>query len=119
MKYGPLLLGERIAHHIQHRFRHPALIADVQVRMPAQGVMRQRRLEDVPTASRAEHLLACVLSCFQIKQPTGYLIPRPIRDFLYRCVALNRYPLFGQTNACLLPSAENKRHFLEHALGDA
>ena len=48
----------------------------------------------------------------------GYLIPRPIRDFLYRCVALHRYQLFGQTNACLLPSTENKRHFLEHALRD-
>lgn len=46
----------------------------------------------------------------------GYIIPRPIRDFLYRCVALNRYQLFGQTNDCLLPSADNKQHFLEHAL---
>lgn len=49
---------------------------------------------------------------------TGYLIPRPIRDFLYRCVALHRYQLFGQTNTCLLPSADNKRHFLQHALRD-
>ena len=49
---------------------------------------------------------------------TGYLIPRPIRDFLYRCVALHRYQLFGQTDACLLPSADNKRHFLQHALRD-
>ncbi len=48
----------------------------------------------------------------------GYIIPRPIRDFLYRCVALNRYQLFGQTNDCLLPSADNKQHFLEHALRD-
>ena len=49
---------------------------------------------------------------------TGYIIPRPIRDFLYRCVALHRYQLFGQTDACLLPSTDNKRHFLQHALGD-
>ena len=48
----------------------------------------------------------------------GYLIPRPIRDFLYRCVALHRYQLFGQTDNCLLPSAENKLHFLQHALRD-
>ena len=83
MKYGPLLLGERVAHHVQHRLCHAALIADVQVRMPAQGVMRQRRLEDVPAASRADHLLACVLSCFQIKHLAIHLIthhvapPRP------------------------------------------
>lgn len=46
----------------------------------------------------------------------GYLIPRPIRDFLYRRVALNRYRLFGQTHDCLIPSAENKQHFLEHCI---
>lgn len=46
----------------------------------------------------------------------GYLMPRFIRDFLYRRVALNRYQLFGTTNNCLLPSAENKSHFLDHAI---
>lgn len=46
----------------------------------------------------------------------GYLLPRPIRDFLYRRIALNRYQLFGQTNNCLIPSAENRQHFLEHAI---
>ncbi|WP_425915938.1 thiol-disulfide oxidoreductase DCC family protein [Acinetobacter sp. TSRC1-2] len=49
----------------------------------------------------------------------GYLIPRPIRDFLYRRVALNRYWLFGQTNYCLIPSAENRQHFLEHAIRES
>ncbi|OTG84296.1 thiol-disulfide oxidoreductase [Acinetobacter sp. ANC 5054] len=48
----------------------------------------------------------------------GYLMPRPIRDFLYRRVALNRYALFGTTNQCLIPSAENRKHFLEYALHD-
>ncbi|OTG68677.1 thiol-disulfide oxidoreductase [Acinetobacter sp. ANC 4470] len=48
----------------------------------------------------------------------GYLIPRFIRDFLYNRVALNRYQLFGTTDHCLLPSANNKHHFLEHVLRD-
>ncbi len=43
----------------------------------------------------------------------GYFVPRFIRDFLYRVVALNRYRLFGKTQYCLIPSSENKRHFLE------
>ena len=43
----------------------------------------------------------------------GYLIPRSLRDFLYRGIALNRYQFFGTTDQCLLPSAENKQHFLE------
>ncbi len=46
----------------------------------------------------------------------GYFIPRPIRDFLYHRVALNRYWLFGQTHQCLIPSAENRQHFLEQAI---
>lgn len=46
----------------------------------------------------------------------GYFIPRFIRDFLYRLVALNHYKLFSKTDSCLIPSHENKRHFLEEAV---
>lgn len=46
----------------------------------------------------------------------GYGIPKFIRDFLYRRIALNRYRLFGTTKQCLLPSSENKKHFLEHSI---
>lgn len=49
----------------------------------------------------------------------GYLIPRPFRDFLYRSVALNRYKLFGQTDRCLIPSRENKQHFLEQVIRES
>lgn len=49
----------------------------------------------------------------------GYLVPSIIRDFLYRRVALNRYPLFGTTSSCLLSSQENRSHFLEHAIHEA
>ena len=48
----------------------------------------------------------------------GYFIPRTLRDFCYRAVALNRYKLFGKTNHCLLPSAENRCHFLQETLGE-
>jgi len=47
---------------------------------------------------------------------TGYLIPRPFRDFLYRRVALNRYTLFGKTDNCLIPSQKNQHHFLEQVI---
>ncbi|TSH76028.1 DUF393 domain-containing protein [Acinetobacter sp. RF15A] len=49
----------------------------------------------------------------------GYIIPRVARDFLYRQVALNRYQWFGKTNSCLLPSSENKRHFLEDVMDES
>ena len=45
----------------------------------------------------------------------GYVMPKLLRDFLYRRVALNRYQLFGTTDHCILPSAE-KQHFLENVI---
>lgn len=48
----------------------------------------------------------------------GYLIPKFLRDFLYRRIALNRYTLFGTTDHCLLPSKENRQHFLENIIYD-
>lgn len=39
-------------------------------------------------------------------------IPRPLRDWCYDCIALNRYRLFGRYDRCLLPSADHARRFL-------
>jgi predicted DCC family thiol-disulfide oxidoreductase YuxK len=41
-----------------------------------------------------------------------WLIPRPIRDWCYDRIALNRYRLFGRYDSCLLPSADHARRFL-------
>lgn len=43
----------------------------------------------------------------------GILIPRPIRDALYRWVARNRYQWFGRQDTCRLPTAEEKTLFLD------
>lgn len=40
------------------------------------------------------------------------LIPRPLRDALYRYVARNRYRWFGRDEQCLLPTPEIRRRFL-------
>lgn len=32
------------------------------------------------------------------------LLPKPLRDWLYRCIASNRYALFGRKDSCELPS---------------
>ena len=34
------------------------------------------------------------------------LLPRPLRDWLYTCIAGNRYALFGRKDSCDIPSAE-------------
>ncbi|WP_299726496.1 DCC1-like thiol-disulfide oxidoreductase family protein [uncultured Tateyamaria sp.] len=40
------------------------------------------------------------------------LIPRSWRDAAYRCVARNRYILFGQTTHCIVPAADQRHRFV-------
>ncbi len=40
------------------------------------------------------------------------IIPRPIRDAVYRFIAINRYRWIGQTAACRISSAEERALFL-------
>lgn len=40
------------------------------------------------------------------------LIPRPIRNFLYRIIANNRYKWFGKRTNCKVPTPQEKKRFL-------
>lgn len=40
------------------------------------------------------------------------IIPRPVRDIVYRAFARNRYALFGRTEACMIPSQDVKDRFI-------
>ncbi|MNI52214.1 hypothetical protein D3C73_1069780 [compost metagenome] len=47
--------------------------------------------------------------------PAAYcfiLVPRPLRNAVYRFVARNRYRWFGRDEQCLLPTPEIRRRFL-------
>lgn len=41
------------------------------------------------------------------------VVPRPIRDRVYRWVAANRYRWFGKADSCRLPTPERRDRFLE------
>ena len=41
------------------------------------------------------------------------LIPRPLRDWLYDRIALNRYQLFGQYAYCRLPTPDHAGRFVD------
>ena len=41
------------------------------------------------------------------------LIPRPMRDWIYRVVARRRYSIFGRYDACPLPMPEMRPRFLD------
>ena len=40
------------------------------------------------------------------------IVPRPIRDSIYKFIAKNRYRWFGKRDACRIPSPEERSRFL-------
>ena len=40
------------------------------------------------------------------------VLPRPVRDWLYRRIARNRYAIFGRTQMCASPDAALKQRLL-------
>ena len=43
----------------------------------------------------------------------GRVLPRALRDALYRVVAHNRYRVFGKYESCMLPEAKHRAKFLD------
>jgi predicted DCC family thiol-disulfide oxidoreductase YuxK len=43
----------------------------------------------------------------------AWLVPSFIRNAIYRCVARNRYRIFGRSDSCFLPNAEHRLRFIE------
>jgi predicted DCC family thiol-disulfide oxidoreductase YuxK len=43
----------------------------------------------------------------------AYVVPRPLRDYLYDLFARNRYKFFGKSEQCMLPPAEARARFLD------
>lgn len=41
------------------------------------------------------------------------IVPKPIRDMVYRLVANNRYKWFGKQESCMVPTADVKARFLD------
>ena len=42
----------------------------------------------------------------------GWLLPRPARDFIYDCIAKNRYLWFGKRDLCRIPTIEERAYLL-------
>ena len=40
------------------------------------------------------------------------IVPRPVRDFVYRTFAKYRYRLFGKQDSCMIPTPELRKRFL-------
>lgn len=43
----------------------------------------------------------------------AYIVPRPVRDWVYDFVAGRRYRMFGKYDACPIPTPETRARFLD------
>jgi predicted DCC family thiol-disulfide oxidoreductase YuxK len=77
-------------------------------------------IEDYETAN--ERLLARSDAVLNIVQELGgfwkvagwgKILPRPIRDALYKLVARNRYRVFGKYDTCMIPEPRYRKKFLD------
>jgi predicted DCC family thiol-disulfide oxidoreductase YuxK len=41
------------------------------------------------------------------------MVPKPLRDFIYKWIAKNRYKWFGKTETCMIPTKEMREKFLD------
>ena len=63
------------------------------------------------------HSTAALRIARHLRAPYSWLfafviVPRPIRDLVYRWIARNRYRWFGTTDACRVPTPELRARFL-------
>ena len=43
----------------------------------------------------------------------GRVLPRALRDAIYKIVARNRYRVFGKRDSCMLPAPKHRAKFLD------
>lgn len=43
----------------------------------------------------------------------GKLLPRFVRDFIYKRIAKNRYSIWGKYDSCMIPTEEQKKLFIQ------
>jgi predicted DCC family thiol-disulfide oxidoreductase YuxK len=69
--------------------------------------------ERVYVRSEAALKVAAYLGGFWKVFLAAYVVPRPLRDYLYDLFARNRYRFFGKSEQCMLPPAEARARFLD------
>jgi len=70
---------------------------------------------DEQLLSRSDAIIKAVASLGGIWQIilSGKVLPRSLRDMLYRVVAANRYRVFGKSDSCMMPEPKHRQKFIE------
>ena len=66
------------------------------------------------TESEAVLMIAQKLGGLHGLLVVGWIVPKRIRNWLYKRIARNRYRIFGQYDECRLPSQAERSKFLDH-----
>lgn len=86
-----------------------AAVADADSMIVIEGPPGDRRMYDRSAAAlriaRALRWPWPLLGAF-------WIVPRPVRDWLYRLIARNRYRWFGRRDTCMMPTPELQARFL-------
>lgn len=94
---GPTFRHVREAHPVPEELASIVLMDEVGVHLKSKAALR------ILTALGGVWRLASIL----------YLVPRPLRDLLYDFVAKRRYPWFGKSESCRIPTPELRARFLD------
>ena len=70
----------------------------------------ERVLERADAILRAARELGGIWS---VSAAAGGVVPRALRDVVYRFVARNRYRVFGKYDTCMLPEPNQRSRFLD------
>ena len=69
--------------------------------------------EKVFTSSTAALRILSYLDGWERQLTYLIVLPRPLRDLIYRFFAKNRYRWFGRREQCMVPTLELKKRFLQ------
>lgn len=110
-----------IEHDTEHRFRLCSVQSAAGQRLLAQHGYPTDTFETM-LVSDGERCFEKSAAFFFVMNRLGWpwrgllvfrLIPRPLRDWLYDRIALNRYRLFGRYELCQLPTADHAGRFVD------
>jgi predicted DCC family thiol-disulfide oxidoreductase YuxK len=79
-------------------------------------VVVNHELPDESLLSRSDAVLFILHQLGGLSRPTAFflkLLPRFLRDSAYNAVARRRYRIFGRSDTCILPSAQDRSRFLD------
>ncbi|WP_106766714.1 thiol-disulfide oxidoreductase DCC family protein [Paenibacillus faecalis] len=102
-------------------FKFASLQSDIARYMLRQGGLPEETMETVVVVENNTYYTRSAAALRIIRRLSfpwrllyGFIIiPRPLRDLIYKWVAKNRYRWFGKDEACMIPTPDIRSRFLE------